>query len=191
MATKAEVSRLILVLNGLYPHQAIGKGLAEKAQAKKVVEAAAIWHQVLGDIPYDALSLIVRQIAGSGREFYPPPGVIRQSVFEMTSPDTERLTPGEGWAEVKRALGNGRSHKWTCDLVRQSFEAIGGWQYMGYALTSSEMSDRARFFQAFEQFQSRERTERRMLPAVREYRALIGQTAKVLAIPPDSRGGGG
>lgn len=188
MANKAQIGDLLQILHSLWPHSSpIPKGLDDERFAAEIAKLLGPWYAVLGDLPADTLGLAVKQLASSGREFFPPAGVVRQAAFDLMASDTDRMTAGEAWAEVQRALrydlplhmrGDGT---WSSPLVQRAFEAIGGWGYFRYALEDAEMSDRARFYQAFEQLQNRERQTRRELPAVTEYRRLVAETAKRLS----------
>ena len=81
------------------------------------------------------------------------------------------MTPLEAWGEVRKSFSNGSSHQWSSPLVKRAYDAIGGYVYFRYAQLSSEAADRARFIEAFKVVQNRQRTERRMLPQVRQFTA--------------------
>jgi len=189
MASKKQVGDLIQILHSLWPHSSpIPKGLDEKAFTAEVARLLGPWFAVLGDLPADVLGLAVKKLAASGREFFPPAGVVRQATFDLEDGPADMLTAGEAWAEVGRALRMGEhryrngTERWSSTTVERAFESIGGWNYFRFALEDAYMSDRARFCDAFKQLQTRRKETRRELPAVTEYRQLVAETAERLRL---------
>ena len=187
MADRAQIGDLLQILHSLWPHSSpIPKGLDDKRFATEVAKLVGPWHAVLGDLPTDALGLAVKSLAASGREFFPPAGVVRQHAFELMEPDAYKMTAGEAWDEVNRAVRQGEHRfrngmvRWSSPTVEAAFRSIGGWAYFKFALEDSYMADRARFCDAFNQLQKREQGTRRELPAVAEYRQLVGETVRRL-----------
>lgn len=187
MASKVQISDLLQILHSLWPHSSpIPKGLDDERFAAEVAKLLGPWHAVLGDLEADVLGLAVKQLASSGREFFPPAGVVRQAAFDLMASATDRMTAGEAWKEVMDAVRyrmpafvRGEA-SWSNPLVEQAFQAVGGWAYFRYSLEDAQMADRARFMDTFSQLQRRERLARRELPAIAEYRQLINETARQL-----------
>lgn len=167
MTSKSQISQILGVLGVAYRRQAM--------TTEQIKLAVPVWHELLGDLDFGLLKTAVQQHC-SNSQWFPSVAELRQAAFDLLETKAERITPGEAWAEVKRAISTGRHHfasgeaTWSSPLVEKAFRAIGGWSYFCYALTSAEMSDRARFMQAIEDLRVRDRQERRMLPEIRAYR---------------------
>lgn len=189
MTNRAEVAQLLGILNVAYPHRAM--------DAEQLKLAVPVWSDLLGDLPFNILKIAVTQHCTES-QWFPSVAEIRKAAFELMAPDEDMVTPLEAWSEAKRAAVDA-NHQWSSAIVKQAFDAIGGRGYFRYALQESEMADRSRFVQAFEVLQKRQRYERRMLPAVREFvgqhrqltlddngdaNKLIGTVADKLRLPP-------
>jgi len=184
MATKKDVARCLVVLRAALPRQTI--------TGTQFEQMTTTWTTLLEDIPANLLEMATRAYCATSTPFFPSAGQIRHLALDMVEDHSQRITAGDAWAEVQRALANGQhAHEWSNPLVRKAFEAVGGWTYFHGALLSSVPADRARFMQAFDTYQQREQADRRMLPAVREFvsqrRELEGDVPQELGEPPEFR----
>jgi len=153
--------------------------LSREGMAEAVMRVVGPWHAILGDLPSEVLGLAVKELASSGREFFPPAGVVRQTAIGLLGAAATAKTAGEAWEEVRLALSRGEHgyrkgyYEWSSELVERAFNGIGGWQYFNEALMDSVMADRAHFMRVYGELLEREERERREIPAVTEYRRML------------------
>jgi len=121
---------------------------------------------VLGDLPAELVELACQELATSGREFFPPAGVIRQTAFNIEEAVDEIPSALEAWGAVK---GQPYEGSYEGDLIDRAMKTLGGWRAWGNSNIDDEPSWRARFIQAYEILAQRERDERRRLPKVAGY----------------------
>jgi hypothetical protein len=186
VATREDVGELLQVLHALYPHSSpIAKGLSEDSLAEAVARLARPWHAILGDLPADLLTLAVKQLGSSDREFFPPAGVVRQAALDLIPGPGDGKSAGEAWEEVRLALSRGEHgyhrgyYEWSSDLVERAFNGVGGWHYFRQALAESVMADRAHFMRIYSELLEREEKARREAPAVVAYRrAMLGHDGR-------------
>jgi hypothetical protein len=164
MTTKAEITQMIAVLGVLYPRNALA--------GEELKRAVSAWHELLSDVPIHLLRKAVSH-HGATSKWFPTVAELREIAFDLCENDAERMSSGEAWAEVRRAMSSGRRQEWSSPLVKKALAAIGGWAYLREATLASEVSNRSRFCDAFETIQARERRESRLLPVVKEQRARI------------------
>lgn len=118
---------------------------------------------VLKDLPVESVVRACHELASCGREFYPPAGVIRQTAFDLEEVIEEVPSALEAWGQVKGSIPG--CH----ELTDKAMKALGGWHAWGQSKIDDEPSWRARFIQAYEIMQQRERDNRRRLPKVAGY----------------------
>ena len=82
MATRKEITQIIAFLASFWPNSAESKAVDDPAQADKLRRFVTAWHAVVGDLPADTLMLAARHLASQPREFFPPAGIVRETVFE-------------------------------------------------------------------------------------------------------------
>lgn len=114
----------------------------------------ALWHQVLGDVPYElvnhALQLWLRDTEKG--KWPPKPGELRGLSIEQGCgvPSAE-----EAWAQVLaevRRIGSYGSPQFTCEPIRQAVRAIG-WREICQSETLGV--ERAHFFRTYEVYRGR------------------------------------
>lgn len=121
---------------------------------------------VLKDLPAELVELACREISSSGREFFPPAGVIRQTAFDIEDSVDDIPSAIEAWGAVK---GQKLDREYDGDLIDRAMKACGGWRAWGDSYISDEPSWRARFIQAYDTLKKRDQDERRRLPKVAGY----------------------
>lgn len=168
MATKAEIRRVLVTVAAAYPRSALTKATIE------------VWCRILADLPVRAVEAAALLYLGQAHEFFPFPGQIRQTAFDLLELGQE-LTAPEAWAEVRAEIsrvGCYDAPRFSSPVVGKAVESVGGWKYL--CLSEEPVPDRARFYQAFETLSRRARDERRMLPEVRELAKLAAPQRKEL-----------
>ncbi len=172
MMTRKDMAQILAVLGVSYPRQAI------RADVLKLT--TTVWLDLLGDIPLDQIKLAVHHHC-TNSQWFPSVAEIRQAAFDLGESESDRLTAGDAWAEVQDQMRHGGhwdAPQFSHPRIQQAVDAIGGWRNVCTADMGAMTADRARFIQMFERYEQRERTDRRMLPAVREFvgqrRALTG-----------------
>lgn len=169
MAEPDEVRKAMAVALACYPHVALSEQTVE------------IWCRLFAEIPAKALEAAVLDYISRAHEFFPAPGVIREKALEFLEPWGE-LTAPEAWAEVRRKMSSVGAYgepDFTTPVIEQAVEAVGGWRYL--CMSEDIVPDRARFLQAFETIQKRQRDDKWMLPEVKELVELAaGEKAKEL-----------
>jgi hypothetical protein len=180
MASREEIADMLQVLHALYPHTSpIPKGLSKERFAEKVAGLAQPWHAILGDLPAELLTLAVKQLGSSDREFFPPAGVVRQAAVDLMPAPGGGKSAGEAWEEVRRALSRGEhgyrdgQYRWSSELVERAFNGVGGWHYFNQALIDSAMADRAHFMRIYNDLLARADRARREAPEVAAYRRAL------------------
>jgi hypothetical protein len=161
-SNRARIIRVLAPLAAVFPHWNPAK------------EAVDVYVAVLGDIPADLLQASIVHLASMPREFMPPPGVIRQTAFELRASAVSAPDEFQAWAEVTRAIsdvGSYRLPEFSHPTIAEAVRQIGGWRLV--CLSEDATADRARFLQAFKQLSERGEAETRMLPAVREHVQLL------------------
>ncbi len=177
--TRKDMAQILSILGVSYPRQVMNAG--------QLKLTTTVWLDLLGDIPLDQIKLAVHHHC-TNSQWFPSVAEIRQAAFDLGESESERLTAGDAWAEVQEKMRHGGhwdSPKFSHPRIQQAVDAIGGWLNVCTTTMGAMAADRARFIQAFERYEKRERTDRRMLPAVREFvgqrRALAdGQAAPQL-----------
>lgn len=65
-----------------------------------------MWFALLGDLPYEVVSMATKAYMQS-ETFPPTPADIRRYAYKVTSPVTEDMSEIEAWGLVRKALNNG------------------------------------------------------------------------------------
>ena len=160
--TRKDIAQILAILGAAYPRQVLN--------AAQLKLAITVWLDILGDIPLDQIHLAVKAHC-SNSKWFPAVAEIRQAALDLGETEADRITAGDAWGEVTRAFGRtrwGELPDFSHPRIMQAVIAIGGWQNLCASNIDAATADRARFIQAFETYERREHTDRRMLPAVRE-----------------------
>lgn len=164
--TPKDMAQILAILGAAYPRQVLS--------AEQLKLTMTVWLEILGDLPLAQVKLAVKAHC-SNSQWFPAVAEIRQAALDLGETEADRITAGDGWAEVTKAFGRtgwGESPKFSHPRIKQAVDAIGGWRNLCVSSIDAAPTHRARFIQAFETYERRERTDRRMLPAVREF---VGQ----------------
>lgn len=81
------------------------------------------WHLILDDIGVDEAIAVLADIARSGAQFPPPPGVIAKTVLDLRdiAAGTRAPDADEAWAEIQRGIS---THGWTNGPPEWSHPAV-------------------------------------------------------------------
>ena len=184
MATRDDVSKVIMVLAASFPNFKAGRTASErKARLSEMIGA---YTAILGDLDADRLARAAYHLA-SMNTFFPSAAELRAAYFSMEERATGVPSADEAWGEVKRLFHRGYSRyrapppdAFSHPLVQKALEGIGGW--LALCDSENDAADRARFLQAYEIHVRRDRELSRMLPAVREtIEQLAGHYRRALA----------
>ena len=159
MADEQEVAGIVAVLSAAYPN------------FKATEYTTEIYFQTLQDIPGDLLKAATLQcVAEAGRKFAPSVGEIRGTVLMLQKISLDVPSSYEAWQEVQQQIlengGDFGNPVFSHPVIEKTVRALG-WRNL--RMSENETADRARFIQAYEQFQDRNDTEEMMLPEVRGY----------------------
>jgi hypothetical protein len=162
---QAEFAKVMGLLAAAFPRFSL---------TKATVEA---YYQILCDLDLDLLKAAALQLAGGDSPWFPSAGQIRAAAFRMIEEKRGDKTAGEAWGEVMAAVGRYgwyRMPEFSEPLIKDAVVAVGGWQLVCSTPIDALHTTRARFIQAYEQLQNRQRGQERMLPAVCEVVKRLG-----------------
>lgn len=162
MATQADIVDLITVLRAALPKQSIS--------SKQFDEMVPVWTMILEDIPAELLGIAAKEWCSKDDPFFPSVGQIRTGALDLIATDADRITAADAWDEICRAfrsVGHTRSPEWSHPDIGRAVQGVGGWRYL--CTSDNPMADRARFMDTFKVYRRRAETDRRMLPATREF----------------------
>lgn len=154
MATPRDIADLLEIVAVAYPTATLSP------------RTAAVWSEMLGDIPADVLVPAVKRLLVESR-FCPSIAEVRSAALDVR--EAEQPSAAEGWGEVIREIGRvGRfGSPRLSSLAAAALRCIGTWR----DLCSSELdvmaAHRARFIQAYEGLARRERSTRLLPPSLR------------------------
>lgn len=140
-----EADEIVAMLVGAFP------------DAKWSDETQSIYAQALVEHPFDAAKRAIMRLVASLK--------FRPSIAEVLSACVDvqhgaKRGGLEAWADICAAIrkyGQYRTPKLDDDKARRAMEMIGGWRYV--CLSENEMSDRARFVEAYDALADRERVD--------------------------------
>jgi len=157
MATAEQITDALEVLHEEYPSRELTDGLI------------ALWIDMLGDLPGDAVEAAIRSWIQEGSDFFPRVGKIRQKAFDLI--EEPGLDPVEAFYlardEASRVGANGKP---TLEPVTaEAIRLIGGWQ--SFCLTEEAIQwQRKRFVEAYDRVEARRQEERREIPQLKAFR---------------------
>lgn len=162
--TKQELVQMIVAAKALWP------GWASAPRTPEELEVYLIaWQSQVGDLSYDVTMAAMEKLASDGREFVPPPGVLRQAAIELADRREGRALPtfDEAWGEVIGAV-SGRGWfagppEWSHPTVASAAAAIG---WLSLCSSTNPDTTRAHFMKLFAEARDRWRSDGAMTPAV-------------------------
>lgn len=160
--------------------------------AAVALEVHALWPQarwdevtveragaLVADLDGRLVLAAVHTLAAEGREFPPPPGVIRSRAVELASADTAPDVD-QAWAEVRGAMatvGSWGVPELSHPAVAATVDAMG-WKTL--CRSEDQMADRAHFLRLYGAATARARRSSMMPPAVAE---LVASTILPASAP--------
>lgn len=166
--TKGEFSRCIELVRRNWPHSA-------KVWTAEDFEA---WEALLLDLDVRQVIAAIQALATDGREFAPPPGLIRRRAIELVAPIPDA---DQAWLEVRKQIqivGSLRGQvrfmfgeewpiecEWSDPLIGEVADAMG-WDAL--CQSENEMADRAHFIKMFHAAHERRRGGEHMPPAAKQ-----------------------
>ena len=100
--SKKEVMQLIFIIKAAYP-----KYYAKITQ-EEITNMHTVWSMVMSDYDYGTACAGLQSYISTETEGFPPsPGQIIDHIHKLTTPKENRLSEGEAWSMVYRALCNG------------------------------------------------------------------------------------
>lgn len=166
--TKLELKRAMQMVLASWPHA--GSGWTP--------EAIEVWESLFLDLDYAQVLVAVQALAAEGREFAPPPGLIRRRAIELVSPIPDA---DQAWAEVRREIQRVGSLRgtvkfqfgeetviephWSDPLIGEVADAMG-WDALWQS--ENEIADRAHFIKMFRDAHERRRGVDHMPPAAKQ-----------------------
>lgn len=159
MATIEDVTKVMVFLSALWPREEIG------------TPTYKAYHRILEDVPADALTAAAEKL-GASATFFPKAAELRNTAFELIQGDELPLAM-EGWHQIEQHWG-GRSVEFHA-LTVSTIQRMGGLRKLGGTMDKDLPFVRAQFIKTFETLRNREIEDRRMLPAVREYKQLAAE----------------
>ena len=165
MANKAEIAKIYKYISTAYPNHLLPK--------------VEIYVEILSDIPGEQVEAAAREFVRKGKEFPPNPGQLAQLAFDLQDVADGRLSAPEAWEMTIREIRNigyvGRPN--LPELVMKAIRSVGGWMYLCHS--EHLVSDRARFIEAYEIYDKRDRDSLRMLPGVKEFINTLASSKSV------------
>src|SRR3990167_8529852 len=158
MASIADIAKLTMLLSAAYPNWNVTQYTNE------------VYFQDLKDIPADELFVAAQHCRSeAGRKFAPSVGELRGAVMDLRRASMNIPSAYDAWQEVLSQIGNVGSYgspEFSSHLIDKVVKSLG-WRNL--CLSENQVSDRARFLQAFEQLVERAAREDMLLPEVRGY----------------------
>jgi len=133
------------------------------------------WESLLLDLELPVVLAAIQALAADGREWPPPPGLIRQRVVALTNPIPDG---DQAWAEVQqqiRRVGSlrryGEEPTWSHPLIGRIADTLG-WDQL--CMSENQMADRAHFLRMWTEAVNRTGTADALPPAARQVLAGRG-----------------
>lgn len=178
--TRDEFSRLVALIRAYWPH----------GTTTWTVEALEAWESLLLDLDAGQTAAAIQILATEGREWPPPPGVVRQRACQIVS---NLPSPDQAWGELRAQLrhvgslrgttswpsGEKIEPHWSHPLIGVVADRFG-WDAL--CRSTNEMADRAHFLKMWEQASGQERTWESVPPAARAALASHGIELPNLAL---------
>lgn len=166
MANPIEVAEVVALISSAYPNFNATK------------ETVGVYYETLQDLPVDLLRAAVLQcVAEDGRKFAPSIGEIRGAATEIRKTMAGVPSSYQAWEEVRMQMvdvGSYGSPTFTHPLIEKAVKSLG-WRNL--CMSEDQVSDRARFISAYEQFTDRASKDDMRLPQVKAYIEANGSKA--------------
>jgi len=183
MASLVEVAKVVGTLLEMFP---AFKLKLDKEARKEMFKA---YHLVLEDLDATELMRVAVHL-GSTQTFFPAAGEIRRAYFNLRERAEGVPSGDEAWAEVKGMFWQGFSRAnapsiddFSHPRIHKALAGIGGWH--AFCNSTNDMSDRARFLEAYQTHTQRDREEIRMLPQVRRLVSKMAMDPPALTEPEE------
>lgn len=148
---KKEFMRLFVFLSAAYSHQEIRD------------QTIDVYFTILGDLPADLLqAAILKSISENETNWMPSPGAIRAAANELRRAASGQISGIEAYGVLRRTS----RFDDLPDDIKAAVMAIGGWRAWGMS-DEGCAATRARFIQAYETIDMRQRDQVEQLPAVK------------------------
>ena len=184
MATRQDINLLWDTLLGAYPYY------TRELTAKQLMEQNGLWAELLADVPMESLRLAAR-VHIANNKFFPALSELRTAALAHLAPQRESaleawgtvlelMRPGAYWpgkyAEIGadgKLIPGGEMPTFANPVTGVVVRSLGGFEALQISTErGDEVSNRARFIEAYNGLASRERDDALMLPEVRERRQL-------------------
>lgn len=138
-----------------------------------------IWIEQLSDLAPDLLRAACANYRSSDAEWFPAAGKIRKMAFDLASPN--HRTGAEAWGDVVKAFhrdgGQYGVPQFDDPIVAEVVKALE-WRRLCNSEEQDEVSNRAKFVDAYNAIASLRRNETLTLPEVRRVQAQIQSKAQ-------------
>ncbi len=136
-------------------------------------DAVELWSTLLSKYPIEVL-IYAAQLLVERQDWFPSGIAQILKVCKEITGDDESSVPlaGEAWDEVRRQefrQGANCTPEFSHEAIEQAVRGVGGWRYL--CLSENFVSDRARFFEVYEDFAERAQREESMPEGARQLRA--------------------
>jgi hypothetical protein len=154
MATEDTIIKIFKMLSTAYPGSDVNQ------------ETVKLYMRLLEDIPDDVLETATLDVIGRST-FFPRISELRRASADIQTSASRIPNAYDAWQEVSQALPlYGRDHRPTFShpLIEQTVDALG-WRNL--CLSVNQVSDRARFIEAYQTYHKRAQDDAVTLPQVR------------------------
>jgi hypothetical protein len=152
----------------------------EFAKFKMTESRRNIWKMMTDGIPDEALLAATYKIVAENDTWPPTIGMLRTTALALISGSLTPPTGVEAWESVIELMRRSGGKASELDSMTQRALCYVGGLY-DLRNSNNEHSDRARFIEAFDIFVRREKEERELLPAVRNFMLTARGTMEVPA----------
>lgn len=163
----SDIAQIINFLIHAYPRQEIAEGTIK------------VYKETLRDIDPDLLkSAVLKHISKS--PWFPSVSELRDcaaSLIEQANGEPDAFT---AWAEVMqqiRHVGSWGEPTFSNPRIDKAVRGIGGWREL--CLSENTIADRARFVEAYNTYQTRDKDDRRMLPAIFQAISALAESKRM------------
>ena len=164
MADRRFVAEICGVLAAAYPRFTLRK------------ETIEVYARCLADLPDAVLEAAAKDCIARSR-FFPTVAELREAAHGITHAGEE--TAYEAWEQVMRSFRMcDKCPSFRNPRTNKALDGIGGWRLVG--LSDNTVADRARFIQAYNSYQERDKRQQLSLPEVRALAEGLKMGVKLL-----------
>jgi hypothetical protein len=109
-------------------------------------ETARIYQAAWEPLSDDLLMAAAVQVMRSGRDRFPPPGVVFQAALDLFDGEPPAA---EAWNRTLRAASDGRPESSLTRRTQAALQAVGGLRALAMSSTDQNAAHRARFLEAY------------------------------------------